>query len=481
MTAITPRDYRNMLLLFATQVIAVGVSILTFILITRLFEIGERGRFGFATSTTIFVTLLAELGIRYIAIREIVRDALRSRSIYRHTLLARLLFSGLSLVVLLLLLQLIAPWRSESYLLWVAGLGAVTQFSSEPAAWVFLAQNRMGVYSTIHIIDRLLYMVTICGAAIIFRTAEALLWAILAANLLRMLLSSLWLRHAVPARPEEPFWEIDILKRLVIDGSTVGMAAIISVTYSQFSVILLQGLVSPQELGIYSVAFGLVSLLSVVPIALTSAIFPSLSRANSHQEIHQLYRSIAQINLSAIFPLAVGLMIFAPIATQMIGARYEKSVLEIRILSVGMIALALNYVYRMFLLTQKRPWAEIFADGLAMGLIVVLSVIFCPLYGGLAMTVIFSSVELGLLLIKIILTWRWMGRPPYIGILLRAAAATSLAAAITSRFELLLLQLIVYGLMCSVLLFAFRVVPPVDWKSQIKRFRMLLVARFESQ
>lgn len=481
MTAITSRDYRNMLLLLATQVIAVGVGILTFILITRLFEVGERGRFGFATSTTIFVTLLAELGIRYIAIREIVRDVSRSRSIYRHTLLARLLFSGLSLVVLLLFLQLIAPWRSESYLLLVAGLSAVTQFSSEPAAWVFLAQNRMGIYSAIQIIDRLLYIVTICGAAIIFRTAEALLWAIVAANLLRMLLSWLWLRHTIPPESNQPRWDMGIFRRLFTDGSTVGIATIISVTYSQFSVILLQGLVSPQELGIYSVAFGLVSLLSVAPIALTSAIFPSLASQNTPQEIQQLYGLIARINLMVIFPLAVGMMIFAPVAILVVGARYESAVVEIRILSVGIIALALNYVYRMFLLTQKRPWAETFADGLAIGLIVALSVVFCPLYGGLAMAVIFSGVEIGLLLVKIMLTWRWMGRPPYIGILLRATAATALAGIVTFRFEPLILQVIVYGLSSSLLLFVFRVVPPMDWRSQIARFRLVLATYFESR
>ncbi len=405
---------RNIVALLVAQAIAAGVGIFAFSRISSTIPVTELGRFGFAVSSTVIFGLLAELGVRYVAIREIALDTSRSRIVFRHSIILRIVLSIGAIALLVAFSEIYPPWQQETRLLFLAGLGAVSQFGAEPVSWVFFGRGRVDTGAIILIIDRILYVAAIHLTATVFHTAEALLLALLAANVMRSLIAWAWLRPTFERTNADQGWDAALFKRMIVGGMSIGAAVVMSVSYMQISTVVAQSVVSAEELGHYAVALGLVNIFLIVPMALTNALFPSLAAAAANSESSvKLYTRMIHLNAMFILPLSLVLFFFAePLLNVWVGGTYSAAAPLLRVLSIGMAASGMNYLYRIFFFAQNRPTIEATVDLVAFVLMIVFGALAGSQYGSIGIGMVYTVLEVTLLLAKLHLINMLNRKPP---------------------------------------------------------------------
>lgn len=458
---VSRQDIRNILWLLVAQATAALVGVFAFSRIGGQLQVSELGRYSFAVSSTVSFGLFAELGVRYVAMREIAISPERTEQVYRHGAVLRWALSAASLL-LLLVVAAVGPWHGEVWLLLFAGLVAVTQFGSDPATWVFFGRGRVDIGASILIVDRLLYLAAINGAALAFHSAKGLILATFGANLLRMVMSALWVRGQLRTELLRT-WDRRIFRQLVASGATLGVAIIVFVTYSSVPIVLMRTLATPEELGYFAMGFGIVSILLVVPTSLTMALFPTFAqRFNEGADARKrLYELVARLNLLMILPIFVLLLIFPrQILAVWIGVLNETAVLNLRILAFSLTASTFNFMYRLFFFALDQPAYEAAIDMVGILLTVAVGVPLNAEYGGAGVAIAYVSVEMTLAIAKALLLHRWLGPPRFGTSLLRAAFAAMLPAVVLFTHSVpILLRAGAYGLGLLVLMFLLKLVP----------------------
>jgi len=429
-------DLRNMSWLLAAQAAAALTGILAFTRIGRELPIRELGRFGFVMWSTALFGLLAELGIRYAAMREIAVDPSRTWQVYRHGARARWLLAAGSLAVLFAAAQ-VGAWRAERDLLLLGGLVAVTQFGSDPGTWVLFGRGRVDLGAVILVVDRLFYLTAIHVGAWLLPSAEGLVLAALLANLSRLALSGAWLRSRERG-PRDRTWDPVLFRRLLVGGSATGVAVIAAVAYSQGAVVLVKAFRSPEELGYFSIAFGIVNVLLVVPMSLTMALFPTLAAGlvEGPTTRRRLADLVARLTLVTALPLAVALLLFGDAVLALwMGARYLPASQTLSLLAIALPLSALSFMFRLFLFAANRFKLETILDVAALAVLAVCGVPLAQARGITAVAWLLVALEAVLVLAKLLATRDWLGRPPIARTTLHCLLAVAIPTAIVVLLE----------------------------------------------
>lgn len=424
------QNIRNVIALIVAQAVAAAAGFVAFTRIGSLFNVVELGRYSFAVSSTMLFGLLAELGIRYVAIKEIAVDRTASVRVLRHAVAVRALLSIATLALLIVVSEAYLPWRNETRLLFLAGLVAVTQFGAEPLSWVLFGHGRVDIGAAVLVADRVLYVVAINAAAAVWHSAEALLLASFAANVVRSAIAWLWVRPLLKASSKQPKWDPAFFRYLILDGMAIGAAVLVSVAYSQVSVVVAQSVTTPTQLGLYAVAIGLVNILLIVPMALTNALFPALAALVRADETRLLFRTMVRLTLATVIPLAVVSYAFGErLLASWFGAQYLPAAPALHILSIGMIATGFNYLGRILLLTQNRPWLEMWIDLGAAAVVIAGAWPAGARYGSLGIATVYTVVEVVVLVVKSCFLFRAIGGVPQWRQLRSGLVAATLALA----------------------------------------------------
>jgi len=460
-------DVRNVAALLVAQAVAALVGVFAFTRIGRELQVRELGRFGFALSSTAFFGLLAEFGIRYAAMREIALNPGSSGAVYRHAARARWLLAGATLVFLLLVASL-RPWRGERDLLMLAGLVAVTQFGSDAASWVFFGRGRVDLGAVVLVVDRLLYLVGIYVAAFTLPTAEGLVLGALGANLVRMGVSKFWMRAKFGGAGGGA-WEPSLFLRMLTGGAAIGVAILVFVGYSQVSVVLMKAFSTPEELGYYAMAFGIVSVLLVIPTSLTMALFPTLAaRLDQGEETRrELLDWNFRLNLTFALPLAALLFLFPDaLLGAWMGVKYAPASLTLRILSVVLVLSTLSFMYRLFFFASNRYRWETALNLIGVSIMIVLGVPICRAYGGVGVAALLVTTECLIVFGKVLGTRRWLGSPPILGVFVPGVLAVAIPGCAAWLADGLRwsLRAGILAVGAGVLLVVFKVVPIELWR-----------------
>ncbi len=457
---INRQDIRNIAFLVIAQGITAVIGVITFLRYAALLTVPELGRLSFVIASTLLFGLLGELGMRYVVMRETAQDPTRLRQFFYHSAVVRILLSASSTVLLIGFIALIQPWQAERDLLLLAAVVAVTTFAADPATWILYGTGRGDLVGILLIIDRVLYLAATLLAAHLFQSAAGILFAELITNVLRGVVSWLWVRPML-AKASGGGWDAQIFKTLIVRGAVQGAAIIAYVTYSRLTVVVVQSGVTQAALGYYSFAFDVITLLLFVPVALLNALFPTIARTKPEQ-MPLLHQQIAGLVLLILPPLAIGLFLFAEQTVALwVGTRYAPSVLLIRLLAVSTLASAFRFMYRQFLLALNRPIPSVVFDVAGVGLLLGLGVPAASAYGGVGVAILYATLEFSLLFGLMLVSRRWLGRPHYVFLTLRALSACLLPGLLVYLFtDSFIVRLGAYALGASVCMVLFRVVTP---------------------
>lgn len=208
-----------------------------------------------------------------------------------------------------------------------------------------------------------------------------------------------------------------------------GLSALDLVVWQRSEVVLLGIFAEPRTVAFYSIAFALAEgLQQIVPTAVSTALFPSLSRAFATDDrafMAIAYERSVRITVSVTLPVAVGgALLAAPAIETLYGEEFVGAAVALQILLFSAAAGRIGYSFSSLLFAGDRErLLLVMTVGWAV-LNVGLGLAFIPAFGLVGAALVNAGVQILAVATGPVIVWRLFGLSLPFGSLLRVAAAT---------------------------------------------------------
>jgi O-antigen/teichoic acid export membrane protein len=338
------------------------------ILAANLLTPHEFGMFRYAFSMSMVFMAFSDLGLSYLAIRDISRDhAVAPR--YVGNILAWKIPLSLAAFALLMAASFLIPHHDLELQLMLAIMGSamVLRFFSLMVRSFFQAFERFDLESLGVVVEQFLL---IGGGSILLLTGHgvvALAWLFLATRIVGFLFTAGLLNRIVPVRLR---LEPGFVLRRQLDALPIGIAFGVLMAYVHIDTIILSSMTTHTLVGIFNAAFTIYSGFFVIPNIIGTVSLPRLSDTFQHdrpafrRHVGQSARAIAMLSLLVA---VVGIPAARWIIDLVYHEAYMDAVLPLQILFLALVITSQNWLLRLVLVAMNRQKAfmTIYLVGLA--------------------------------------------------------------------------------------------------------------------
>lgn len=373
------------------------ISFLYFTFLARLLGPEQIGQYVFALSLTTIFSVLLDLGLANVLIKEVARQPKSAERYVR-------LVIGFKLVAMLLVVGLVVLF------VWLSGQDLISRHLVYLAVMVMVLDSfTLTAYSTIRGFHNLIWesvgtilmqMTLALGGLLVSQFTRDLRWfmaALVAAALINCLYSLWQLRWRYGVRLGPVFDMIDYRFLLKLAGP-FALAAALTRFYGYVDSVLLSLLSTDWAVGIYSVAYKITFAWQFIPAAFSASLFPGFSAyfKSAPEKLATTFMWVI-IYLSALaIPISFGIIILAPEIIKLIYPAFSESVLPLQILIFSLIFLFLTFPVGALLPACDRQWRQTGNLALAALSNLIINLALIPLWGpvGAAIASLCSTVIL---------------------------------------------------------------------------------------
>lgn len=320
------------------------INFITFPYVVRVLGVERIGLVNFVDNTVNYFLLFATMGVGLLGVREIAavkEDKKRRDQVYSSVLALNLLFTLVSLGIYLLCVVTIPKLCQYDELFYIGT--AKILFTVFLVEWFFTGVENFRYITLRSILIKVLYIISVF--LFVRDTSDYRLYFILTVGVvvLNALINQLYIREFVRVR-----WNNIQLFKYLKQNVTLGIYTLMTSMYLTFNVMYL-GLVSNNtEVGYYTTAFKLYSVVLGFFTAFTNVMLPRMSSllANGEKDRFQelVNRSFSVMSTCCI-PLILCSMIMAPqIVYILSGPGYEGAILPMRIIMPAAFAVGVAQV-----------------------------------------------------------------------------------------------------------------------------------------
>ena len=320
------------------------INFITFPYVARVLGVERIGLVNFVDNTVNYFLLFATMGVGLLGVREIAavkEDKKRRDQVYSSMLALNLLFTLVSLGIYLLCVVTIPKLCQYDELFYIGT--AKILFTVFLVEWFFTGVENFRYITLRSILIKVLYIISVF--LFVRDTSDYRLYFILTVGVvvLNALINQLYIREFVRVR-----WNNIQLFKYLKQNVTLGIYTLMTSMYLTFNVMYL-GLVSNNtEVGYYTTAFKLYSVVLGFFTAFTNVMLPRMSSllANGEKDRFQelVNRSFSVMSTCCI-PLILCSMIMAPqIVYILSGPGYEGAILPMRIIMPAAFAVGVAQV-----------------------------------------------------------------------------------------------------------------------------------------
>ncbi len=368
---------RNLTALVVTDVIAKALPFLTFPFLTRVLGPETYGKYGFATSVTAFLALLASPGFVPWGIRAVAQRPGEERALGGIINGIRMAFGLLGFILLLAYAFTLAPPDGTIRLLLL--LGGLTIF---PAAfnldWLLIGKSLILPVALAGIIGQMTYT----AAVLSFIRAPSHVWMLPLAVLAGALVTNAILRVVASRRFGRipPRFDRKEFREIIPQSLLLGFASMMSMLYDKVDTIILAYFRPMAEVGLYTANYRLMMVTtSFIPI-LGRVFFPLVAGSFS-AEGGDVKHSGLYLRLFFLVSLPLvsgGILVAEPLSRLVIGEEYQGSGVLLSLLLPNVVLGGLASYYaavRLLAMNRNRQYVLCVAAGGMLNLLANLALI----------------------------------------------------------------------------------------------------------
>jgi O-antigen/teichoic acid export membrane protein len=342
------------------------------------------GRFRFATTISVMLGLVMDLGLGVWTVREAARSRERAPTVARTVLRVRALLALPYLSSIALAALLVGPGETRTAIL-LLGLAGLASVFVDHASAVFRGHDRFADDTRVNA-ARSLLVLGAGLAAIALRPSVAGLTAGVLAGTLASGLYCLWLVHRRARLLDSGRGAYDpaLARAAARSGLPIFLAGLVSMMYFKGDTVILKAVCGDTVLGVYSAAYLFFEGSQLVPAIVLAAAFPQLSRAHLDRERQRQWERLVS-SVLLVLGLAVGATCYAaraPIIQLVFRARFADAVPVLRILSLGIPLMYVNYGLTHFLIARDLGHRNMVLSTMMLVLNVAINLVAIPRLGG---------------------------------------------------------------------------------------------------
>jgi len=358
------------------------LSFVYFTILARSLGAEGIGQYFFAISFASMFSVLIDLGLSPLLIREVAKEKEDTDRWFRQIFTLKLIFAFITAIVVVLLDLILFysdPVRDLIFL--STTIIIIDSFTLLFYAFIRGRQN-LKFESGGTIIFQLIVMVLGLSLLRVTDNIFILLSVLFAASLFNMIYSATILSKKFKIKLKLYFSK-GLVKQIMKIALPFALAAIFAKVYAYIDTFLIKIFLGDEEVGFYSVAYKITFALQFIPLAFVAALYPAFSNYFK-TDTEKLKRTFAKaFNYLAFIALPVSLGIIA-LSNEVINKLYTSdfdSVWPLKVLIASIPFLFINFSLSSFLNASERQKINTRNLGLVMVLNVVLNLIFIPILG----------------------------------------------------------------------------------------------------
>jgi O-antigen/teichoic acid export membrane protein len=358
------------------------------------------GILSFALAYTGIFAVLTDFGLRQLTIREVARDKTLAGKYLINTVVMKLILVAITFGLIVLTINLAKYPGQQVIVVYIIGLSFCADTFTGSFYSIFQAYEKMEYQSIGDILSGVLMLAgALFAIALKFDIVGfAYIYAIVS-------VTSLGYAFAVYAwRFLRPRIEIDFRfwKSTIIQAFPFGLCLAFVVIYYWIDSVMLSFMKGDAEVGLYNVAYRLITIPLIVPNIISAAVFPSMSRffISSRDALHFITGKYFKLMLALGIPIGVGTTLLADkIIITIFGSEYANSAAPLRLLIWAVVFIFVNTPFFRLLESANRQTVAAAIVGVGMIVNVVFNLLIIPRFSyiGAAFTRVLTEFIIAIL------------------------------------------------------------------------------------
>ena len=374
--------------LFADRALRMAVGVVVGAWLARYLGPSQFGEIAYVLSFVAFFSVVAQLGLDGVAVRDMARNEDDSPEILGTVLRLRVVAGFLAWAAAIAAMKLLRPADPQALLLTaIAAATLVFQAADTVDLWF---QSKTQSKRTIVSKSYAYLAANVLKVGLI--VAQAPLPAFVLVGVIELAISAaiLWRTYQRYPTPFHWRWSRDRMVRLLRECAPYLFAGLAVLVYMRIDQLMLRDMVGEHELGLYSAALPLSTALHFIPMALCTSIAPAMTRLRQ-RDIEAYDRALGQL-FSAMWwimlPLAALVAILSPhIISLLYGSAYAATAPILAVHVFAGVPVALGVAQSIWIVNEGRNMISLYRTMIGATCNVALNLLLIPHFGGLGAAV----------------------------------------------------------------------------------------------
>jgi O-antigen/teichoic acid export membrane protein len=315
------------------------------------------GRVVLAQTVLVFATVVADLGVRTVLVRDVAAaGGVLPEGLRRGGWGGTLLLAGMAWVAMTVAAPLVGGRDGTDRLLVALFALAVPAYGLN-LDWLLKGQRRFNHVGVAEAIKALVYL----GLLLAWLRSPRDVLLVPVAYAAGWVAAASYVALAVRGRGRErlPPVRLDLgtVRQLVASGAAIGVTGLLTQLYMNGGILFLKAFRGPAEIGLYGAAFKLTLLVCLMGALFSETLLPSLARAYavSPEAGRRLLRQVLIILASVSLAAAAGFVVSRQGILHLVyGAAYAQAGVVLAVLAVAIVPLYCNIPFVNLLIVQRR-------------------------------------------------------------------------------------------------------------------------------
>ncbi len=376
------------------------IAFVYFLCLARVMMPETTGIFFLATSFITMFSVLSDLGLTSIVIREIAKDPKNREQYVRRAIGLKLILISFAVIIVSLATVIFQYSDEISRLIFITMIVMILDALALLCFGV-LRGSQLLTYEAMSIVIGQCVTFLIGGLSLFLNPDVTwLVIALICGSFTNLLVASFFVVRTYGRKILKPIFDGKAMKQAIHVMIPFALAGIFTKIYSNVDVLFISKFMTTAAVGIYSVAYKFTYAFQFLPLALSAALYPSLSSTIEHNlqaTTKTFSRSVWYIFLM-VTPIVFGMWIMAPFLVSLTGSGYASSAVLLRALIFVLFPSFLEIPFGALLNAANRQKTRMKILGICMLLNVTLDFFLITRFG-LFGVVIASLVSYSLMII----------------------------------------------------------------------------------
>jgi O-antigen/teichoic acid export membrane protein len=381
------------------------ISFSYFIIIARAIGPEDLGKYYFAISLTTMFAIFIDLGFANVLMREIPRDRANAQKILSTILAAKLPLAAVAVLAVSALINFLGYPETTIILVYISSISMLL----DSFTLAFYSVVRGFHNLTFESAGSLVFQAIIFISGVIVLESGGGLKFLMAglafASLFNFIYSALVVRFRFNINPV-PDFDRGSLKSLIYLAIPFSLYAIFQRGYTYLDTILLSSIAGDIEVGLYQIAFKIITALQFLPMAFSASLYPALSfyYKNNRGQLGVTFERAMNYLLIISLPISIGTIAVADKIIPVFKSGYADALWPLRISIMAAPFMFLNFPVGALLNACEKQRKNTANMGIVLASSVLLNLALVPSLGAVGASITFLLTSILMFILGIILT-----------------------------------------------------------------------------